>query len=161
VEVPEDGRIKLHVIRAALAARSNHPHLFAAGQYFPLVAEGPARDRLVAFARLPLPDSDASQEAAIVLVPRLTATLVSAAAAPVGEELWSDTVIHLPERLESRSWTCAITREHLPLTSGRSLAVGQVLRSFPVALLVSAQQRDSAPKNSRDVAQSISHPNLH
>jgi len=139
VESPEDGRIKLHVIRGSLAARSNHPHLFVAGQYHPLATDGPAGDRLLAFARVPPSDDGPEDEAAIVVVPRLTATLVSAIEAPVGEAIWSDTVIHLPERLQNRSWTCALTREHLPTTSGRSLAAARVLRSFPVALLVSIE----------------------
>jgi (1->4)-alpha-D-glucan 1-alpha-D-glucosylmutase len=50
---PEDGRIKLHVIRCALAARRDHARLFASGQYLPLTAEGPACKHLVAFARVP------------------------------------------------------------------------------------------------------------
>jgi len=138
VEGPEDGRIKLLVIRGSLSARSGHPRLFTASQYLPLTTDGSAGDSLLAFARAPFPDDGPGDGAAIVVVPRLTATLVSAADAPVGEEVWSDTVIHLPERLRNRSWTCALTREHLPTTSGRSVSVGQVLRLLPVALLVSA-----------------------
>jgi (1->4)-alpha-D-glucan 1-alpha-D-glucosylmutase len=140
VEWPEDGRIKLHVIRSALAARANHPRLFAAGQYLPLASDGPASDHVVAFARVPSADNDLGNQAAIVIVPRLTATLMSAAAtAPIGDAVWSDTVIHLPEKLQDRSWTSLLTRERLPANTDRSLAVARALGSFPVALLVSTK----------------------
>ncbi len=147
VENPEDGRIKLHVIRCALAARRDHPQLFAASRYLALQAGGPARDHVLAFARsaeassTPSPGGDSSAEAAVGVVPRLTATLVAHPAdAPLGEAVWSGTEIQLPELLQNRRWTCALTREPLDADAGRSLAVGRILRSFPVALLVSGKR---------------------
>jgi (1->4)-alpha-D-glucan 1-alpha-D-glucosylmutase len=46
-----DDRLKLFVIRQALQTRRRNARLFAEGEYRPLQAEGPAADRLVAFAR--------------------------------------------------------------------------------------------------------------
>lgn len=145
VETPEDGRIKLHVIRCALAARRDAPRLFAAGRYIPLESSGPAQDHIWAFARVidassgTSPSSGSGVEAAIVVVPRLTATLAtSPTVAPIGESVWSDTELQLPEQLQNLRWTCVMTREHPVSAAHRSLAVGQTLRSFPVALLSSS-----------------------
>jgi (1->4)-alpha-D-glucan 1-alpha-D-glucosylmutase len=152
VESPEDGRIKLHVVRSALAARREHPDLFSHGQYIPLLADGPAKDHLFAFARLghsqeissdaaSISTNDRSQHAAIVVVPRLTTTLVSEPAlAPLGAAAWSETVLHLPDQLRDRIWTCAMTREPLPSIPADTLAVSDALRSFPVALLLSGDR---------------------
>lgn len=138
-ESPEDGRIKLLVIRGALSARGTHPRLFAAGHYLPLATEGSSKDNLFAFARVRSSDNGSGEQAAIVVVPRLTATLVSAMQSPVGEGVWQDTIIQLPEQLQNRHWTCALTREDLPVTNGQSLAARDVLRAIPVALLVSTE----------------------
>jgi (1->4)-alpha-D-glucan 1-alpha-D-glucosylmutase len=137
VAAPEDGRVKLHVIRCALAARANHPALFAAGDYRPLAADGPARDHLVAFARTASPGNGAAEQAMIVIVPRLTASLVAASDAPVGEDIWSGTTVALPEPLQNRNWTCLLTRQPLSAGGTPSLDLSQALQSFPAALLVS------------------------
>jgi (1->4)-alpha-D-glucan 1-alpha-D-glucosylmutase len=133
---PEDGRIKLHVIRGALWARSARTELFTAGRYEPLEADGPAARHVFAFARV----NDSA--AAITIVPRLAATFVDdPAKAPVGD-LWTDTVVRLPEHLHRRSWRLAFTGERLS-PSGQTLAVAQALASFPVALLVADPQQEA------------------
>jgi len=144
IALPEDGRIKLHVIRSALAARRDHPLLFAAGRYLPLAADGPAREHVLAFARIADPSREPTEngvlaaQAAIVVVPRLTAKLASAPrGAPIGAAVWADTAIRLPETLRDRNWMCALTRESMAARDGKSLALAEVLRWFPAALLVS------------------------
>ncbi|MHB8866759.1 MAG: malto-oligosyltrehalose synthase, partial [Pirellulaceae bacterium] len=139
VELPEDGRIKLHVIHGSLAARGNYPRLFSGSQYIPLAAEGPASDHVVAFARIVSPPHGTEEEAAIAVAPRLTTSLIPPASAPIGDDVWSETLVQLPERLRERNWTNVFTRERLPVTSDRSIAVAHVLRSFPVALLISTR----------------------
>jgi (1->4)-alpha-D-glucan 1-alpha-D-glucosylmutase len=148
IDSAEDGRIKLHVVRCSLAARREFPHLFACGKYLPLQASGPAEDLLFAFARIgdsidePTGESvtdvrSLNAQSAIVVVPRLTLGANPApSAAPIGEEVWSSTTICLPDELRNREWTCAITRERVHADSDGSLAVSEVLRSFPAALLV-------------------------
>jgi len=117
--------------------------LFASGQYLALTVEGPACEHLVAFARLPdmAPVQNVSgvsgDEAVLVVVPRLTASLGSApATAPLGDAVWADTSIVLPEQLRDRDWRCELTREPVAVGPDGSLAAAQVLRSLPVALLV-------------------------
>ncbi len=135
VSSPEDGRIKLHVIRGALAARGNHPQLFGNGQYLPLATSGSTAHHLIAFARLPSNNDTSDRKAAVIVVPRLTATLVSATDIPLGPKVWDDACIPLPETLQDRTWCSVFTRQQI--RSGESLAVANVLESYPVALLIS------------------------
>jgi (1->4)-alpha-D-glucan 1-alpha-D-glucosylmutase len=46
-----DGRIKQAVIARCLAARRAHAHLFASGEYVPLIPRAPTADHLIAYAR--------------------------------------------------------------------------------------------------------------
>jgi (1->4)-alpha-D-glucan 1-alpha-D-glucosylmutase len=148
VEAPEDGRIKLHVIRTALAVRRDHPDLFTTGDYVPLPVEGPAKRHVLAFARTsgtlretsaatPGASSHGAGRAAVTVVPRLTTTPVpQPAAAPIGPAVWSDTVICLPESLRHQAWTCALTGEQVTAAADGQLKVAQLMSSFPVALLI-------------------------
>ncbi len=152
VRSSEDGRIKLYVIHRALAARREHPELFTAGHYLPLTAGGAAKDHILAFARMEssLASSAAAASsattgragyAAIIVAPRLTTTLFSAPSnAPVGDTVWSDTGIQLPDQLKDRTWKCAFTGEQVHSPADGSLPVSKVLPSFPAALLVSESQ---------------------
>jgi len=158
VRKPEDGAIKLHVIHRVLSSRREHPYLFAGSQYIPLEITGAAREHVLAFARIGTSRSEtrdkqrATQEAAIVVVPRLTATLLSSPSdAPVGSDVWADTAIQLPEPLCQRDWTCALTHESFSSASfssasfssdvDTSLRVAQVLGVFPCALLLGGPER--------------------
>ncbi|REJ88543.1 MAG: glycogen debranching enzyme GlgX [Planctomycetota bacterium] len=141
---PEDGRIKLHVIQSLLTARRQHPQLFGSGEYIPLATAGPASGHLIAFARLSEAARGASSgrsaepHEAIVVAPRLTVELVEdSSAAPIGEAAWSDTRVYLPEFLTSKSLRCAVTHESIEPSVDGSLRVADVLRSFPVSLLIS------------------------
>ncbi|HLY36423.1 MAG TPA: malto-oligosyltrehalose synthase, partial [Candidatus Binatia bacterium] len=84
VASPEDGRIKLHVVRTALRLRRVEPERFASG-YRELVTEGAAASHVLAFAR---------GDATITIVPRLVWSLARGGA-PVGA-VWGDTTIRLP-----------------------------------------------------------------
>ncbi|MBW3541154.1 MAG: malto-oligosyltrehalose synthase [Planctomycetes bacterium] len=131
VERPEDGRIKLLAIRAALHARREHPALFAAGDYQPLEAEGQHAGRLLAFAR------SYEERAMIVLVPQLTTGLVSSPLdAPVGEAVWGDTWMRLPEQFVGRRYRSALTRETLDYPADGGLPVAKALESIPAALWI-------------------------
>lgn len=138
VEAPEDGRIKLHIVHTALAMRYDHTSLFATGHYIPLQIEGPNHEHLIAYARVARAseNSEGTQKAAIIVVPRLTTSLKSAA--PVGEAVWSETRIRLPETLQNREWRSALLSENLSPQPGEFLKASAVLGQFPVALLVSS-----------------------
>src|SRR5262245_51518327 len=124
----DDGRVKLYLTREALAFRRAQPALFAAGDYRPLEARGPLAEHLCAFARV------ADAGAVLTVVPRLLARRGSEAP-PLGPEYWKDTGITMPA--EVGTWFVnALTGERWE-TRGDSLALGDVLAHFPVALLAS------------------------
>jgi (1->4)-alpha-D-glucan 1-alpha-D-glucosylmutase len=134
VDNPEDGRIKLHLIRHVLHARSERRALFADGDYEQLQIEGAAAEFLFGFART------AGEFAAITLVPRLVATLVeNPVQPPIGAEIWKDTRIVLPDRLQGRTWRSVLTGEPVstrPEDGPAILRAAVVLADFPGALLL-------------------------
>jgi (1->4)-alpha-D-glucan 1-alpha-D-glucosylmutase len=129
---PEDGRLKLHLIRAALAARRARPPAFASSVYLPLAPQGPAADRVVAFAR------GEEDERMIVAVPRLFgAWVISAGTGPTDPALWQDTVVAIPQGWPVR-WTSALTGE--PITAEpRGLRLASLFGVLPAALLLADQ----------------------
>ncbi|MGH7313671.1 MAG: malto-oligosyltrehalose synthase, partial [Candidatus Rokuibacteriota bacterium] len=124
----EDGRIKLFVIRQALACRRRHPGLFIDGVYRPLDVEGPLTEHLCAFAR------GGSGQAALTVVPRLLARRGSDEP-PLGRQYWGEgTRVVVPAEVGDR-FVNALTAERLAVTDGGIDAAG-LFASFPVALLV-------------------------
>ena len=104
----DEGLPKLHVIRAALAARTREPAVFA-GDYLPLEAEGDRARHVVAFVR---------SGQAIAIVPRLVWAL--------GPD-WGMTRLPLPRG----RWHDVIGDR--PVRSDR---LADLLAVFPVALLI-------------------------
>ena len=136
MRTPDDGRVKLHVMRAALQLRRARPELFTRGSYEPLDAVGDAARHVFAFARR---HGDA---AAVTIVPRLPLTLMRGSTdAPVGAAPWGDTVVvRLPTELVSARWRDALTGAEVPsgtLDATPSIRVADALKTLPVAVLVS------------------------
>jgi (1->4)-alpha-D-glucan 1-alpha-D-glucosylmutase len=123
-----DGRVKLYLIREALAFRRTRPALFAAGDYRALEARGALAEHLCAFARL------GDGGAALIVVPRLLARR-RGEAPPLGPEYWQDTALVVPADLGTR-FVNALTGEHVQARDG-ALALADVFAHFPVALLAS------------------------
>jgi (1->4)-alpha-D-glucan 1-alpha-D-glucosylmutase len=129
---PEDGRLKLHLIRAALAARRARPAAFASSVYLPLAPQGPAADRVIAFGR------GGEDERMIVAVPRhLGAWLASAGSGPTDPALWQDAVLPIPPGWPVR-WTSALTGEVMAAESG-GLRLASLFGVLPAALLLADQ----------------------
>ncbi len=126
---PEDERLKLHVVRALLAARRRHAPLFTEGDYVPLRARGPAAPHVVAFARR------AGRELAVIVAPRLTRTLVGdGRRAPVGASIWGETRVALPARLAGRPLRDALSGARIGVPrAGAELPVARLLTELPVA----------------------------
>ena len=127
----EDGRIKLHLVHRLLRARRERPGLFRDGDYVPVVADGPRRANLFAFARRQ------DDQAIIAVVPRLTSSLDPAGAAPVGD-VWEGTSIRLPPGLPGGSAECLLTGRRLRLAAGGeggTLSAAELFATFPVSLL--------------------------
>jgi (1->4)-alpha-D-glucan 1-alpha-D-glucosylmutase len=123
----EDGRIKLFLIYRALKARKEHPELFQKGAYFPLEAAGKFNDNIIAFAR------SHGGKWAVTIVPRFLFTVIREGEYPLGQEVWDDTHIPLPDEIVHK-WKNVITGQFLK--SNNKLIIGEVLKHFPVALLM-------------------------
>jgi maltooligosyltrehalose synthase len=123
----QDGRIKLLLTHAALAARKEQPEVFAGGGYLALQPQGPRATNLCAFAR-----TGPEGQMAVAVVPRLVAGLLDGARLP--PERFSGTFIALPGVSEGATARDLITGEDRQVgVSG--LAVDQLFSTLPVALL--------------------------
>ncbi len=129
VDNPDDGRLKLHVIRAALAARNQRPPAFRSSAYLPLQAVGRSAGRVIAFGR------GEGVERLVAVIPRFLAGHVLSGGGPLDAALWEDTVLPLPAGWPSR-WTCALSGRTHQCDPGRGLRVPDLFGILPVALLL-------------------------
>jgi (1->4)-alpha-D-glucan 1-alpha-D-glucosylmutase len=125
----QDGRIKQHVLRRALALRREQPALFAAGEYQPLEIVGPEAERVIAIART------YRAHAVIAVVPRLAWPLMQHRQQPLPDG-WGTTHLLLQnDGLHGRTMIDVMSGEAMTVSADGAMAVGRVLRAFPVALL--------------------------
>ncbi len=111
MERPGEGLPKLWLIKRGLALRNQHPEWFGAGADFhPMRARGRRSEHVIAYAR---------SNSAIAVAPRLVVKL---------DGDWHGTSFALPEG----DWTNHLTGESY---RGGALAMADLLRRFPVALL--------------------------
>jgi len=95
---PEDGRIKLYLMMAALRYRRDHASLFLEGAYAPLESGGAAHTHVCAFARR------LGHQTVLAVVPRLIAGLMAEPSIPpLGSDIWGDTWMALPEGADMTS----------------------------------------------------------
>jgi (1->4)-alpha-D-glucan 1-alpha-D-glucosylmutase len=132
-ERKEDGRIKLYLTWRALHFRREHPGLFAEGEYVGLDAQGSRRDHIVGLLR--------RQEGrvAVVAVPRLVTRLMPQVGdLPLGEAVWNDTLLPLPEVTPGQRFRNVFTGEEVAASPdmGGSLRAADIFQNFPVALLL-------------------------
>ncbi|HEV7137328.1 MAG TPA: malto-oligosyltrehalose synthase [Steroidobacteraceae bacterium] len=137
-----DPRCKAFLHWEALRLRRRDPDLFEHGEYLPLKVTGRRAAHLCAFARR------LEGRLAVVLAPRLYLKLMGAASAtddgrlrpPVGAEVWLDTAVQLPSRLDA-PLRGVLDGAEIPQASGDgvpAISAAAALQSFPVALLTSA-----------------------
>lgn len=123
-----DGRAKLFLIQRALGCRNAHADLFQSGNYLPLTVRGQFKDHLIAFARRH------RHQWAVALAPRLLTRLIKVDQLPVGDEVWQETLVVLPEAAPG-AWRDQITGA--TIEAGKRLRAGAALAHFPVALFLS------------------------
>jgi (1->4)-alpha-D-glucan 1-alpha-D-glucosylmutase len=133
LKTSRDSRLKLFVIYRTLGLRRDRPDLFSEGVYMPLEAKGVKEEHCVGFTR------EFGTRKAVVAVPRLVAGLTNRVArAPMGDEVWQNTWLQLPNSKPGDCYRNVFTNEILTVAkyedlTGLSLAV--VFGHFPVALL--------------------------
>jgi (1->4)-alpha-D-glucan 1-alpha-D-glucosylmutase len=146
-----DGRIKLLCLYQALNARKQMPDLFAQGDYLPLTLTGNYKDHAVAFAR------KIANQWALVVVPKNIASISTVEQMGMGESVWGNTAVLLPEdapeawknQLTDRRYQARATEVsryaatetyagHAGNVGGsnRQLPLREILEVFPVALLM-------------------------
>jgi (1->4)-alpha-D-glucan 1-alpha-D-glucosylmutase len=122
-----DGRIKLFLIYRALKAKKAHREIFRSGAYLPLESAGRFRSHVIAFAWR------YQRQWALVIAPRFLSHLIQEGDFPLGRPVWQDTEVIIPNGAPA-AWRNVITRE--VLSAGKALSIGDILLSFPVALLM-------------------------
>jgi (1->4)-alpha-D-glucan 1-alpha-D-glucosylmutase len=131
---PTDDRLKLYTVATLLRFRRERRSLFERGDYRPLRVDGLRRDHLFAFSR-----SDGAGRL-IVAVPRLVATLDAEGHAPLGDRIWGDTTLFLPD--SAVSYRHVLTGERLeavPDGGALRLRAAELFADFPAAVLEANQ----------------------
>lgn len=122
-----DGRLKLFLTYKALQVRRACLEIFARGNYLPLAANGPGSRHVVASAR------QLEGQWLIVAAGRFYASLVTAEQPPVGEAVWRQTALRLPQTAPL-NWREELSgRQIHSQPSGLPLAA--IFAQLPVALL--------------------------
>ena len=119
----EDGTVKLLVTHKALQARRDHEALFRDGDYVPL----DAGDHAIAFARTH------GNDTAVTIAPRFTYTLTNGRERWAVGDAWGDASVQLPD---SGTYRNLLTGEEHSVAADAPLKLRDVLRSFPLALLL-------------------------
>jgi (1->4)-alpha-D-glucan 1-alpha-D-glucosylmutase len=123
--------LKLFVTYKALNFRRDHLDLFLHGDYLPLSAAGEREQHLVALARR------RDSLWALAVAGRFFSKLAPPGELPVGEKVWGETALLLPEEAPSE-WTNIFTADTVSTLAGPqgpALPLSQVLGHLPVALL--------------------------
>lgn len=130
----EDGRAKLYLIQHLLGLRREKRELFEKGDYIPLPVEGERSVHICAFARRH------GKHALIVVAPRWFSELCGDDdRLPIGQPIWGDTTIVLPESLCNRKWHSLLSGEELGMLcqQGEAVSVAELLKKFPAGAAVS------------------------
>jgi (1->4)-alpha-D-glucan 1-alpha-D-glucosylmutase len=123
---PDDGKPKLYLLYKALNKRRELHQLFSFGAYIPLQVQGTHKHRVLAFAR------QHEGQWAVIAVPLLLTNLISEQELPIGEEIWEDTAVVLPEGAPAQ-WQQVFGSDSLQADG--ILPLAQVFNTFPVAFL--------------------------
>ncbi len=127
VPVNQDPRVKLFLIHRGLRTRGENKDLFEKGDYLPGSITGSRAQHAVAFFR------SWENRYALTVAPRFLTSLIKPGEIPVGRRVWQDTIISLPANAPSR-WRDGISGN--VLTARNELLVGDILRDFPVSILI-------------------------
>jgi (1->4)-alpha-D-glucan 1-alpha-D-glucosylmutase len=125
-----DGRIKLYLTFQSLDARRRLAAVFREGNYVPLPASGSKAEHVVAFAR-------AAQEKQVLTIAgvRLVGLTVGQERRPVGESIWGDTRVQVPEEKVGARYRDVFTGAMHTVDEAGGLWAREVLSTLPVALL--------------------------
>ena len=136
-----DGRAKMYTIVQTLQLRKKLADVFTNGSYLPLQVSGAQSDHICAFAR------EKGGQLLVAVAPRLFVALTKSPVEakrqlPLGSLVWGDTRVHLRQEWAGMQLENIFDGAAASIGEGRqgdevlpSLAIGQLLHSWPVALL--------------------------
>jgi (1->4)-alpha-D-glucan 1-alpha-D-glucosylmutase len=127
-----DGQIKLYLISRALRCRQEFGKMFTDGDFLPARISGDRSENLTAFFRV------FENKQALILAPKWLAASGMEQNSNKHAEFWAKTSIALPDNMSAR-WQNMLTGESITLQNNKDvgLSVGEALKNFPVALLLS------------------------
>jgi (1->4)-alpha-D-glucan 1-alpha-D-glucosylmutase len=129
---PGDGRLKLLVMSRTLRHRRRNQRLFEGGDYVALSAEGPRARNVFAFAR------STEGSASLTVVGRLMASVAAGRNLPIGESIWADTHVPLPQAIPFSRYRDVLTGCLIQTEMMMGVPVLEMSRAFanlPVAVL--------------------------
>lgn len=131
LESIEDGRIKLFMVAQTLRFRRQYSDLFQNGDYIKLDCSGTQAEHVVVYART------TQDRWALIVVPRLTISLLDSKTQRFRPKIWQDTWIELPQDSPSRFYDLfsqnALTANDV--NGNRQLNLSEIFAYFPFALL--------------------------
>jgi (1->4)-alpha-D-glucan 1-alpha-D-glucosylmutase len=134
-----NGAIKLFLTFRALNYRKENHQLFMNGTYIPLASEGSLKKHVCAFAR------QGEDKVVLVFIPRfLTCFIGSLDDRPLGESVWKDSRIVIPDEIVENKFRQIFTEETMVIVDQngkRTFPLNQVFAHFPVAMLESTGGR--------------------
>jgi (1->4)-alpha-D-glucan 1-alpha-D-glucosylmutase len=124
----EEPDIKMFLLWMALNERKMHDPAFSKGKYVALRVRGKYASHVLSFIR------QYENQQILIAVPLNIVTLLSEDNyLPIGEQIWEDTHILLPEKSQSK-WENVLTQEVMQLQENK-LYMKELFRNFPVAFL--------------------------
>jgi (1->4)-alpha-D-glucan 1-alpha-D-glucosylmutase len=126
-----DGRIKLYLISKALQFRKQNALLFSEGQFMPVEIRGKRGEHAAAFARR------YKKDWVVAVVPRWLARGRYPMTSADTDRFWAKTDIQVPKSAPS-FWESILSGETIEAHNAgakRSLPLGKLVETFPVALL--------------------------
>ncbi len=126
LENPDDGKVKLYLLYKALNKRRELQEVFDFGDYIPLQIKGTHKHHIMAFAR------EHKGQWVLVVVPLLLTSLIKENEFPIGQQVWQDTNIVLPDGAPAH-WQQVLGAD--TLNTNGTLQIAAALNSFPLALL--------------------------
>jgi (1->4)-alpha-D-glucan 1-alpha-D-glucosylmutase len=119
-----DGRLKQRVLARLLSERAASADFFAKADYQPLRTDGAKARHLLAFRR------SYEDQALVVVVPRLLASLVDGVNPPLGQAFWESTSVSAG----GGRWRDVVTGAEVTSEQER-LPVGELFSALPIAVL--------------------------
>ncbi|MDX1375375.1 MAG: malto-oligosyltrehalose synthase, partial [Burkholderiales bacterium] len=127
---PQDGRAKLLVTWRLLELRRRRLELLREGEYRGLAASGAQAAHVLAFAR------GHGRHVLVTIAGRLFAQLLrEPGRLPLGEDVWGDTAVEVPDLQASAALVNAITGERIDVREGK-IRLAEAFATFPAAALL-------------------------